>query len=95
MGEDKLPDLVVIGAGLPRTGTLSTRAALELLLGGPCYHGSVPFIEREDHQAVWQEAYNSRDILPVLESRVLDGFKAGLDHPSCAGIVHITRSSLS
>ena len=26
-------DLVVIGAGLPRTGTLSTRAALERLVG--------------------------------------------------------------
>jgi len=81
MGNDKLPDLVVIGAGLPRTGTLSTRAALELLLGGPCYHGSVPAVEREDHRAAWQQAYSSMDIQPVLDSGVLDGFKAGLDHP--------------
>ncbi len=29
---------VVIGAGLPRTGTNSMQKALERLLGGPCYH---------------------------------------------------------
>ena len=29
---------VVIGAGLPRTGTMSTRAALGRLLDGACYH---------------------------------------------------------
>ena len=29
---------VVIGAGLPRTGTLSTRHALSYLLDGPIYH---------------------------------------------------------
>ena len=34
-----MSELEVIGAGLPRTGTLSTRAALEKLLG-PCYHGA-------------------------------------------------------
>ncbi len=30
--------LVVIGAGLPRTGTNSLQVALQKLLGGPCYH---------------------------------------------------------
>ena len=29
---------VVIGAGLPRTGTLSMHAALERVLKGKCYH---------------------------------------------------------
>ena len=28
----------VIGAGLPRTGTMSTRHALGVLLGGKCHH---------------------------------------------------------
>jgi len=28
----------VIGAGLPRTATMSLRAALTKLLDGPCYH---------------------------------------------------------
>jgi hypothetical protein len=40
MPEDKF---LVIGAGLPRTGTLSLMTALEHLLGGPCYHMK-PFI---------------------------------------------------
>ncbi len=31
-------DMVVLGAGLPRTGTLSLRAALRQLLGGRVYH---------------------------------------------------------
>lgn len=30
--------LRVIGAGLPRTGTTTLKAALEILLGGTCYH---------------------------------------------------------
>lgn len=42
--ENKGGGLLVIGAGLPRTGTLSTRAALQHLLGGPCYHGAVPTV---------------------------------------------------
>ncbi|KAJ5358463.1 uncharacterized protein N7496_010876 [Penicillium cataractarum] len=32
-------ELQVIGAGLPRTGTASFSAALEILLDGPTYHG--------------------------------------------------------
>jgi hypothetical protein len=34
---------IVLGAGLPRTGTLSLRTALEHLLGAPCYH-MLPFV---------------------------------------------------
>ena len=30
--------LLVVGAGLPRTGTLSLKVALTHLLGGKCYH---------------------------------------------------------
>ena len=33
------PGLQVINAGLPRTGTLSFKAAITSLLGGRCYHG--------------------------------------------------------
>ena len=35
---DKGYELKVIGAGLPRTGTLSTKIALEKLGYGKCYH---------------------------------------------------------
>jgi len=31
-------DIIVVGAGLPRTGTNSTKVALEILLKGPVYH---------------------------------------------------------
>ena len=37
----------VIGAGLQRTGTFSTRIALSKLLGGKCYHGFVGSMESE------------------------------------------------
>ena len=33
-----MTDLRVIGAGFGRTGTASTKAALELLGFGPCHH---------------------------------------------------------
>jgi Sulfotransferase domain len=47
--------LRVVGAGLPRTGTRSLRAALELLLGGTCYHMSEVF-ERPEDVDVWRAA---------------------------------------
>ena len=40
--------LRVVGAGLPRTGTRSLKDALELLLGGRCYHMSEVFEHPED-----------------------------------------------
>lgn len=37
----------LIGAGLSRTGTLSTRIALATLLGGKVYHGFVSTLDDE------------------------------------------------
>jgi hypothetical protein len=45
----------VIGAGLPRTGTKSLKAALERLLGGPCYH-MVEVFAHPEHIPVWHAA---------------------------------------
>ena len=45
--------LKVIGAGMGRTGTTSLKLALELLLGGDCFH----FLEYKDHPELmspWQ-----------------------------------------
>ena len=78
---ESVSELAVIGAGLPRTGTLSVRAALELLLDGPCYHGTTPFTGREGDQPAWREAFSTGSIQPVLDYGVLRGFKAGVDHP--------------
>lgn len=40
-GNEKI--FYVIGAGLPRTGTMSLMYALEILLPGKCYHGMKKF----------------------------------------------------
>ena len=45
----------VVGAGLPRTATRSLKQALELLLGGRCYHMSEVFQRPEDVD-VWRAA---------------------------------------
>ena len=36
--EEKMSELQVIGAGFGRTGTATTKAALEILGFGPCHH---------------------------------------------------------
>ncbi len=47
--------LRVVGAGLPRTATRSLKEALELLLGGRCYHMHEVFQNLEDVPA-WRAA---------------------------------------
>jgi len=71
--------LHVIGAGLSRTGTLSTRAALEQLLGGACYHGTVPVAERHEHALPWTKVFTSGKLDPEVVNRLLAGYTAGLD----------------
>ena len=85
-------DLLVIGAGLARTGTLSTRAALEHLLGGPCYHGAVPLAERPEHALPWIKVFKSGKLeeaeagLSRLEAELngLDSRLEGLEAESTA-----------
>jgi Sulfotransferase domain len=48
--------LRVVGAGFPRTGTRSLKAALERLLGGACYHMQDVF-ENLDHVPTWRRAF--------------------------------------
>lgn len=72
-------DLKVIGAGLPRTGTASLRAALEHLLGGRCYHmreiSGHPF----DLGPEWNRALAGDQ--PDW-SRLMDGYTAAVDWPA-------------
>ena len=75
-----MSELEVIGAGLPRTGTLSTRAALEKLLG-PCYHGATPMVEKTGHIKVWMAALERGVLDPEEGNKVLKGYKAGVDLP--------------
>jgi hypothetical protein len=52
--------LRVVGAGLPRTATRSLKEALELLLGGRCYHMAEVFQHLEDVPA-WRAAIRGEE----------------------------------
>ena len=71
--------VLVIGAGLGRTGTLSTRSALEHLLGHPCYHGAVTVTERPEHVLPWVDIFTSGKLEPKMTMKLLAGYIAGLD----------------
>lgn len=74
----------VVGAGLPRTGTLSTREALQILLKEPCYHMTCCANNRE-HIAFWQAVHDKGpDVTPQMLTRFFDDhleFVAGVDYP--------------
>jgi Sulfotransferase domain len=72
--------LKLIGAGLGRTGTTSLKAALELLLGGPCYHMDEAF-EHPEHVEVWRAALRGDD---ADLCGVMSGYAACVDWPSGA-----------
>ena len=73
---------VVIGAGLPRTGTMSMQAALEKLLNGPCYHMLQLFEGPEEDLTHWEKVLNGnasdKEWIDFLEGR---GFRSGVDYP--------------
>jgi hypothetical protein len=66
----------VIGAGLPRTGTLTQKLALERLGVGPCYHW-VNVLADLDEVDVWNRALDGEG--PWRE--VFAGFEASVDWP--------------
>jgi len=70
--------LRVIGAGLGRTGTTSLKAALEELLGGPCYH-MFEVRERPDDPDAWGDAFEGR---PPAWSTFFDPYRATVDWPA-------------
>ena len=70
----------VVGAGLGRTGTLSLKAALERLLGAPCYHMAEVFAHPE-HVDVWTAAFKGHQ--PDWK-KFLSGYAAEVDWPASA-----------
>jgi Sulfotransferase domain len=73
--------LKVIGVGLGRTGTHSLKLALELLLGGPCFH-MAELVEHKDRMlSLWVSAYFNAD--PDWDL-MFDGYVATVDWPAVA-----------
>ena len=66
----------LIGAGLPRTATLSQKTALEILGYDPCYH-MVDVLGDLDRVDAWRRALEGSARLPDL----FDGFQATVDWP--------------
>src|SRR5205807_741551 len=66
----------VIGAGLPRTATLTQKVALEMLGQGPCYH-MVNVLADLDLVPLWRAAYDGN----ADWDRIFDGFESTVDWP--------------
>lgn len=66
----------LIGAGMPRTGTLTQKMALELLGLGPCYH-MVDVLADLDQAALWERALGGGG--PWEE--IFDGYQSTVDWP--------------
>jgi hypothetical protein len=66
----------LIGAGLPRTGTLSQKIALEMLGLAPCYH-MVNVLTDLDEATRWRQALDGG--LSLTE--IFEGFEATVDWP--------------
>ena len=72
--------LRVLGAGLGRTGTSSLRSALELLLGGRCYH-MYELRERPEDVPRWERALAGE---PLDWELVFGEFIATVDWPAAS-----------
>jgi hypothetical protein len=70
----------VIGAGFGRTGTLSTRAALEQLGFGPCYH-MLEVFDRPEHAKHWAAAVRGE---AVDWNELFAGYGSAVDWPACS-----------
>ena len=70
--------LQVIGSGFGRTGTLSTKLALEQLGFGPCYHME-EVMKRTSHLAAWRRFAGGT---AVDWDALLDGFYSTVDFPA-------------
>jgi hypothetical protein len=66
----------LIGAGLPRTGTLSQKVALEMIGLGPCYH-MVNVLSDLPQADLWLEALDGS----AQWDRIFGGFESTVDWP--------------
>jgi hypothetical protein len=73
--------LDVIGVGWGRTGTLSTKLALERLGFGPCHHMIEVFGSGEDHIRAWRDVTRGE---PVDLDELYVGYRSAVDWPTVA-----------
>ncbi|THV38675.1 sulfotransferase family protein [Glycomyces buryatensis] len=71
----------VIGAGLPRTGTMTLKNALETLLGEPCHHMAEVFGRPEIDPPAFHAA--SQGDFPEWD-KLFEGYAAAVDWPGSA-----------
>ena len=72
-------DLKVIGAGFGCTGTLSLKAALEMLGFAPCYH-MLEVRVHPGHARLWDAALRGESL---DWEALMGGYKAAVDWPAC------------
>ncbi|KAI4263814.1 MAG: hypothetical protein L6R42_001050 [Xanthoria sp. 1 TBL-2021] len=84
--------LQVIGAGLPRTGTSSLKAALEFLGFDPCHH-MVECFNKPEHSVLFTNLINAKtnpnttpdelNLQTAALKKGLRGYRAAVDAPTC------------
>ncbi len=67
----------LIGAGLPRTGTLTQKVALEMLGVGPCYHWVDILADLDGQVPLWDGAMDGS----VEPATILEGYRSTADWP--------------
>ncbi len=72
--------LKIIGSGFGRTGTMSTKIALEQLGFGPCHH-MVEVMENPDQPAYWKSLASGKS---VDWAEVFDDYSSQVDFPGAA-----------
>lgn len=80
--------LRVIGAGLPRTGTMTLKSALETLLGEPCHHMAEVFQRLDRDPAAFLAAARGE---PTDWDAVFAGYAAAVDWPASAFHVELAE----
>ncbi|MEM7125991.1 MAG: flavodoxin [Chloroflexota bacterium] len=71
--------LKLIGAGFPRTGTMSLQAALNQLGVGPCHH-MVEVLKDKEQAPLWQAIVDGREVDFDL---IYENYQSTVDAPGC------------
>ena len=74
------PEFLLIGCGLPRTGTLSTKHALEVILPGKCYHMRDAFQHEDQWSDIISGKSSDQEFAAFFKK---EGYVAAVDAPFC------------